>query len=196
MPIKALKSFVLPEAEEKALRAATAKYNVPYALARFVMAKESTNQHHTFDKKGNVSGVKTSPTGAIGYMGILPSTGADMGYSKKDLLDPVKNIEAGVRYIAWVQNFVTNPNNGLIKPEYKNLDKTTDYTMMAYNWGIGNVQKHKKNMLKMAQSNLDRSNMGWQERLFDQNRADSGQGWKERDAKQYAALSRVWGGGE
>jgi soluble lytic murein transglycosylase-like protein len=46
-----------------------------------------------------------SPKGAYGLMQLLPETARRFGLTKKkDLFDPVKNLEAGVRYLKWLTN--------------------------------------------------------------------------------------------
>jgi soluble lytic murein transglycosylase-like protein len=46
-----------------------------------------------------------SPAGARGLMQLLPETARRFGLSKKkDLFDPKKNLEAGVRYLQWLAN--------------------------------------------------------------------------------------------
>ncbi len=40
-----------------------------------------------------------SRSGAIGLMQIMPSTGRYLGYTRADLFDPEKNIEAGTKYL-------------------------------------------------------------------------------------------------
>lgn len=45
------------------------------------------------------SGAPRGSSGEIGMMQVMPKTGKGMGYSEKDLADPTKNIEAGVRYL-------------------------------------------------------------------------------------------------
>ena len=41
-----------------------------------------------------------SPVGALGYGQVMPATGAEMGYSRADLLEPSKNIMAAAHYLA------------------------------------------------------------------------------------------------
>lgn len=46
-----------------------------------------------------------SRKGAVGLMQLLPATARRFGLKKtKDLYDPVKNLEAGVRYLKWLTN--------------------------------------------------------------------------------------------
>ena len=77
----------------------------------------------------------TSPSGALGLMQLLPSTGADMGCD--DLLDPEQNLRAGVRYLDWLRtHFFADPD----------LDEVErmDFILAAYNAGPGNVRKWRK----------------------------------------------------
>ena len=52
--------------------------------------------------------VKDSEDGAVGLMQVLPSTGKGMGYSEKDLRNPEKNIEAGLKYIKEGLDYTNN----------------------------------------------------------------------------------------
>ena len=62
---------------------------------------------------------KISSAGALGLMQVMPSTAEITGIS--DLLDPEKNINAGVKYLAWLENLYDEPrllwawNAGLTK---------------------------------------------------------------------------------
>lgn len=94
-------------------------YDVPPALALHVLNRESG----IWDAKKASSVV--SPKGAVGVMQILPDTGKELGLSPKDLQNPRKNIEAGVRYLAQQYNKYQNPVHALA----------------AYNWGPGNTNK-------------------------------------------------------
>ena len=60
-------------------------------LALNVLQAESGGRHLNPD-----GSLLTSPAGAVGYMQVKPSTGADLGY---DVRDPVQNIKAGVDYL-------------------------------------------------------------------------------------------------
>ncbi len=90
------------------------KYNIslPYLLA--VVRGESF-----FDSKAK------SSKGAIGLMQVMPSTAADYGISESELYDPIKNIDAGVHYLADLYNQLNDPY----------------LTLAAYYCGPGGVDK-------------------------------------------------------
>ena len=49
------------------------------------------------ESRGNPKAV--SRAGCIGLMQVKPSTGRMLGYSRAELFDPEKNVEAGTRYL-------------------------------------------------------------------------------------------------
>jgi hypothetical protein len=51
------------------------------------------NGFRQFDQKGKVI---ASPAGALGIMQVMPGTAKEYGFSRQDLIDPDKNIRAGV----------------------------------------------------------------------------------------------------
>lgn len=68
-----------------------------------------------------------SPKGAYGLMQLLPETARRFGLTKKkDLYDPKKNLEAGVRYLKWLAN---------------RFGGDTQKILAAYNAGEGAVQR-------------------------------------------------------
>ena len=68
-----------------------------------------------------------SRKGAYGLMQLLPATARRFGVQKKrDLLDPVKNLEAGVRYLKWLT---------------ERFGGNTQMTLAAYNAGEGAVDR-------------------------------------------------------
>ena len=73
---------------QKVVKAAV-EAGVDPALAVSIAFKESSLNPNTVD----------SEKGAIGLMQIMPATGKAYGYSEKDLRDPDKNIEAGIKNI-------------------------------------------------------------------------------------------------
>lgn len=93
--------------------AAATRYGVPPALALAVMHQES---------KGRQSAV--SPKGATGLMQLMEGTARDLGV---DRMDPLQNIDGGVRYLAQqLKRFGTVP-----------------LALAAYNAGPGRVQQYK-----------------------------------------------------
>lgn len=68
-----------------------------------------------------------SPKGAYGLMQLLPETARRFGLNKKkDLFDPKKNLEAGVRYLKWLTT---------------RFDGDAQKILAAYNAGEGAVQR-------------------------------------------------------
>jgi len=82
---------------EKVAKAARAA-GVDPALAVSIAFKESSLRPDTVD----------SNKGAIGLMQVMPDTGKAMGYSEKDLRDPDKNIEAGIKNIKEALQYSNN----------------------------------------------------------------------------------------
>jgi soluble lytic murein transglycosylase-like protein len=94
---------------EKAL-----KYDVDPALVAAVVEQESRFHRHA-----------RSQVGARGLMQLMPRTGRWMG--ARDLYDPEQNLEAGVKYIKYLQSRF----HGNVKQ-----------TIAAYNAGEGNVKRY------------------------------------------------------
>ena len=95
------------------LREACARYRIPYALAKAVMASESNYNPHAI-----------SHAGAMGLMQLMPETAVTMYV--EDILDPRENIHGGVRYL----RVLTNEFEGdLVK------------VIAAYNAGPGAVRR-------------------------------------------------------
>lgn len=101
---------------------ASKRYNVPLELLHKVAQKE------TGGLKPEDRATAESPKGAIGVMQILPSTAADYGLTKEDLLDPAKNIDMSARYLRWI----------LDRPYIAGDQKEA---LRAYNAGVGHVQR-------------------------------------------------------
>lgn len=76
---------------DEILREAAARYKIPVALARAVLAAESN-----FDPQA------VSRAGAMGLMQLMPQTAAEMYVS--DVFDPRENIFGGVRYLRVLTN--------------------------------------------------------------------------------------------
>ncbi|GAC1431035.1 MAG: hypothetical protein NVSMB68_03310 [Thermoanaerobaculia bacterium] len=90
------------------------KYDVDPLLVAAVIEQES-KFHHT----------ARSTVGARGLMQLMPKTGRWMG--AQDLYDPAQNVDAGVRYIKYLQS---------------RFDGDLRNTIAAYNAGEGNVRRY------------------------------------------------------
>ena len=92
---------------------------IPSSIIERIIAQESSGD------PGNVS-----KSGATGLMGIMPSTAKQPGFGvapmeeEWEITDPASNIKFGTNYI-----------NAL----YNKFEGDMEKTLMAYNWGYGNV---------------------------------------------------------
>lgn len=79
-----------------------------------------------------------SSTGARGLFQMMPDAAKEMGVTNpQDLHNPLTNIQAGMQYYKKVRDTYI--------PQMIGSDNDTDkevLALMAYNWGIGNVQKY------------------------------------------------------
>lgn len=81
-------------------------------------------QESSFDNEGE------SWAGAVGIMGLMPSTAASLGVQGDDIYDPEMNIKVGAQYLA---RLIT---------AFSSVDDYTERTKMAlaaYNGGIGHI---------------------------------------------------------
>jgi soluble lytic murein transglycosylase-like protein len=81
--------------------------------------------HSIIQVESNYNPYAVSPKGAQGLMQLMPPTARNLGVSNS--FDPRQNIEAGVRYLKYLQD----------------LYKDDRLALAAYNAGPGAVQKYK-----------------------------------------------------
>jgi hypothetical protein len=105
-------------------------YEVDPELIRSVIQTESD-----FDANA------TSSKGAMGLMQLMPETAKDLG--AKNCYNSVENIMAGTRYLKSLLN---------------RYDGNVELTLAAYNWGMGNVEKHPDRLPKDTQTYIARVN--------------------------------------
>ncbi len=67
-----------------------------------------------------------SPRGALGLMQLMPETAERFGVGYADLSDPASNLEAGVRYLAWLS---------------KRFEGDLSHVLAAFNSGEGTVDR-------------------------------------------------------
>ncbi len=114
---------------------ASSKYGVDPDLARAVIRAESD-----FDPNC------TSPKGAMGLMQLMPETAEELGV--KNPYNPVENIMAGTRYL-----------KGLLD----RYEGKVALALAAYNWGMGNVERHPDRLPKETQVYIARVNQYYRE---------------------------------
>jgi hypothetical protein len=96
-----------------------------------------------YHESGLNPNVKRGAAGEYGIMQVMPNTGKGMGFSNKDLADPEKNIEAGLKYLKQnLDAFQGDPklatigyNAGTDSPFFSGgeLPKTTESYLKAMN---------------------------------------------------------------
>jgi len=79
--------------------------------------------------ESNFDAQAVSPVGAQGLMQLMPATAAELGVS--DAFDPEQNIQAGSRYLKRLMD---------------RYDGDTGLALAAYNWGMGNLERHPERM--------------------------------------------------
>jgi hypothetical protein len=120
-PVSKVSNYLQEEQDfDQIVEEAARKYGVKPALIKAVIQAESA---------GNPLAV--SPAGAQGLMQLLPDTADELGV--KNSFDPVQNIMAGTRYLRQLLD------------RYRGNVKVA---LAAYNWGMGNLEKHPEAMPK------------------------------------------------
>lgn len=80
----------------------------------------------------------TSWAGAVGLMQILPETGA--AYGVNDLLDPEKNIQVGVKYLKWLDEYW--------KRKVHDKNERVKFVLASYNLGYGHIDDARRLAIK------------------------------------------------
>jgi len=109
---------------------ASKKYHVDPELIKAVVRVESD-----FDANS------TSPKGAMGLMQLMPETAEELGV--KNCYDPVENIMAGTCYL---------------KNLLDRYDGNVSLALAAYNWGMGNVERHPEKLPRETRTYIARVN--------------------------------------
>ena len=92
--------------------------------------------------ESNFNPIARSEKGAQGLMQLMPKTAASLGLRGKAVLDPEKNIAAGVKYFKDIGRMLGK-------------DDSLENRLIAYNWGIGNFRKYQKGKKQLPKETAD-----------------------------------------
>lgn len=120
---------------ESIIKQAADRYDVDPHLIRAVIRAES-----------NFDPTATSSQGAQGLMQLMPQTAQELGV--KDAYDPNENIMGGTRYL-----------RGLLD----RYDGNIPLALAAYNWGMGNVERHPGRLPEETRTYIARVNTYFRE---------------------------------
>lgn len=109
---------------------ASKKYQIDPELIKAVIRVES-----------NFDANSTSPKGAMGLMQLMPETAEELGV--KNCYDPVENIMAGTGYL---------------KKLLDRYDGSVSLALAAYNWGMGNIERHPEKLPRETRTYIARVN--------------------------------------
>jgi len=111
---------------------------IPSGREQFAPMIQSAAERHGLDVKlieaviqteSNFNAEAVSPVGAQGLMQLMPATAAELGVT--DAFDPEQNIQGGSKYLKQLMD---------------RYDGDTKLALAAYNWGMGNLERHPERM--------------------------------------------------
>jgi soluble lytic murein transglycosylase-like protein len=119
-----------PPSIDRIIDHVSGRYDVEPSLIRAVIRAESD-----FDSNC------TSSKGAMGLMQLMPETAQELGV--KNPYNPVENIMGGTRYL---------------KSLLDRYDGNIPLALAAYNWGMGNVERHPNRLPQETRAYIARVN--------------------------------------
>lgn len=97
-----------------------------FPMCDWLLIKAQVAQESSFNPDAK------SPVGALGLLQVMPSTGLDFGLSGTDLLDPEKNLTAGIGYLAAQYGHLA---------EILIHEERVKFALASYNAGRGYINK-------------------------------------------------------